>query len=192
MFCWSCILVWSSLITNLTHNFSSTFISIIYMFRAAMCPSSGELLYQCDTWFMSLCVDDCLVCRSTCSCIPGSHLFDAQFFVYVYFYSLHVSGIHVPIIRRIIVSMRHLVYVTLCRWLPGMHIRRLFKRTISWYFVSQRRIKLGYFRVQIGSVSARFTLLVASILRESAVDVEAPVDVLSQNTVLLKLNAETT
>ena len=38
---------------------------------------------------------------------------DAQFFVYVYFYSLHVSGSHVPIIRRIIVSMRHLVYVTL-------------------------------------------------------------------------------
>ena len=34
------------------------------MFRAAMCPSSGELLYQCDTWFMSLCVDDRLVCRS--------------------------------------------------------------------------------------------------------------------------------
>jgi len=25
------------------------------MFRAAMCPSSGELLCQCDTWFMSLC-----------------------------------------------------------------------------------------------------------------------------------------
>ena len=34
------------------------FISILYMFWAAMCPSSGELLYQCDIWFMSLCVDD--------------------------------------------------------------------------------------------------------------------------------------
>jgi len=33
------------------------FISILYMFRAAMCPLSGELLYQCDTWFMSPCVD---------------------------------------------------------------------------------------------------------------------------------------
>ena len=40
-----------------------------YMFRAAMCPSSGELLYQCDIWLMSLCVDDRLVCRSICSCI---------------------------------------------------------------------------------------------------------------------------
>ena len=39
--------------------------------------------------------------------------FHAQFFMYVYFYSLHVSGSHVPIIRRIIVSMRNLVYVTL-------------------------------------------------------------------------------
>jgi len=29
---------------------------------------------------------------------------DAQFF-YVYFYSVHVSGSHVPIIRRIIVSV---------------------------------------------------------------------------------------
>jgi len=38
-----------------------------------------------------------------------------NFFVYVYFYSLHVSGNHVPIISRMIVSVRHLVYVTLCR-----------------------------------------------------------------------------
>jgi len=33
------------------------------MFRAAMCPSSGELLYHCGTWFMSLCVDERLVCK---------------------------------------------------------------------------------------------------------------------------------
>ena len=37
---------------------------------------------------------------------------DAQFFMYVYFHSLHVSGSHVPSIGRIIVSMRHLVYGT--------------------------------------------------------------------------------
>jgi len=47
------------------------FISILYMFQAAMCPSSGELLYRCVTWFMSLCVDDRLVCIT---CIPDSHL----------------------------------------------------------------------------------------------------------------------
>jgi hypothetical protein len=39
------------------------------MFRATMCPSSGELLYHCDTWFMSPCVDDRLVCWSICCCI---------------------------------------------------------------------------------------------------------------------------
>ena len=27
------------------------------------------LLYQCDYWFISLCVDARLVCRSICSCI---------------------------------------------------------------------------------------------------------------------------
>jgi len=35
------------------------------------------------------------------------------FFVNVYFCSLHVSDSYLPIIRRIIVSVRHLVYVTL-------------------------------------------------------------------------------
>jgi len=37
---------------------------------------------------------------------------DEQILMYVYFYCLHVSGSHVPIIWRIIVSLRHLVYVT--------------------------------------------------------------------------------
>ena len=38
-------------------------------------PSSGEL-YQRDTWYMSLCVDDRLVCRSEFipTCIPDGHL----------------------------------------------------------------------------------------------------------------------
>ena len=42
--------------------------------------------------------------------------------MYAYFYSLHVSGSHLLIIRRIIVSMRHLVFVTLCRWPSGMQV----------------------------------------------------------------------
>ena len=53
-------------ITNLTHSLSCMFISIFYMFRAATCSSSGELLYHCDTRFMSLCVADRLICRLTC------------------------------------------------------------------------------------------------------------------------------
>jgi len=52
---------------------------------------------------------------------------DIQFFMYVYFYSLHVSGSHVSIVRRIIVSIRHLLYVALCRSSSGMqeHIRSI-------------------------------------------------------------------
>jgi hypothetical protein len=45
MFCWPCTSVWSWQITNFTHNsFSCMFIPILYTFRAAMCPSSGELI----------------------------------------------------------------------------------------------------------------------------------------------------
>jgi len=43
------------------------FISILYMFRAVMCPSSGEL-YQHDIWYMSLCTDDRLVYRFGWDC----------------------------------------------------------------------------------------------------------------------------
>jgi hypothetical protein len=47
---------------------------------------------------------------------------DAQFFfMYVYFYSLHVSGSHVPIIKRINWSI-HLLYVTLYRWPFGVQV----------------------------------------------------------------------
>ena len=42
------------------------------MFRANMGPSS-EKKTVCDTWYLLFCVDDCLVCRSICSCIPDSH-----------------------------------------------------------------------------------------------------------------------
>ena len=47
---WPCILVWSLQITDLTNSFSCMFISILYMFRAAVCPSSGELLNKRPTW----------------------------------------------------------------------------------------------------------------------------------------------
>jgi len=39
------------------------FISILYMFRARMCSSSGDHLYHYDIWYMSLYVGDRLVCR---------------------------------------------------------------------------------------------------------------------------------
>jgi len=45
-----------------------------------------------------------------------------NFFLYVYFYSLHVSGSYVTIIRKINLSMWHMLYVTLCRWTSGMQV----------------------------------------------------------------------
>ena len=61
-----------------------------------------------------------------------------QFFMYVYSYSLHVSGSHMPIIRRIIVSMRHLIYVTLCRWPSGMQEHMLLHTRRSSTHVQNR------------------------------------------------------
>jgi len=43
--------------------FSYMFIPNLYMFRALMCSSSGEL-YQYDIWYMSLCVGDLHIRRS--------------------------------------------------------------------------------------------------------------------------------
>jgi len=38
-----------------------------------MGPSSGETTVFCDTLYLLFFVDDCLVCRSICSCIPDNH-----------------------------------------------------------------------------------------------------------------------
>ena len=46
--------------------------------------------------------------------------------MYVYFYSLHVSGSHVPIIRTIIVSMLQLpVCRSICSYIPDGHLQRV-------------------------------------------------------------------
>jgi hypothetical protein len=52
------------------------FISILYMFRAPMCSSSGES-YQYDIWYSSLYIGDRPVCKSGWNiqtCIPDGHL----------------------------------------------------------------------------------------------------------------------
>ena len=63
------------LITNLTHFLMYLFISLLYTFRATRCSPSGEsiVLVLYIIWHVSLCVGDCLVCRSWTG-IPGSHL----------------------------------------------------------------------------------------------------------------------
>ena len=54
----------------MTHNsFSYMFISILYMFRAAMCPSSWELIVLIrHLLYVSLCIDDLFVCRFGLDC----------------------------------------------------------------------------------------------------------------------------
>jgi len=79
-------------------------------------PDEYNLLNMCKIFYVLLTMH------------PGMMLvnnqLDAQFFMYVYFYYLHVLGSHVPVIRRIIISMWHLVYVTPGRWQSGMHTRQ--------------------------------------------------------------------
>jgi len=83
-------------------------------------------------YIQCLCIFYVLLTVHTGMILVNNHL-EAQFFMYVYFYSLHGSGSHVPIIRRIIVSMLHLVYVTLSRWPFGMQEHMLLHtRRCGW------------------------------------------------------------
>ena len=90
-----------------------------------VCPSSGELIVSIRH----------LLYVTLCRWPSGMHVWMETtrfFFVYIYFYSVHVSGSHVSIIRTIIVSIRPLLYVTLCRWPSGMHV---WMETTRFFFV---------------------------------------------------------
>jgi len=57
-----CIILWIKQTWSTV--FLSMFISFLYMFRATMCPSSGEITVSMrHVVFVTVCVDDCLVCR---------------------------------------------------------------------------------------------------------------------------------
>ena len=79
--------------TNLVHSFSH----YVYCFPLHVSGNyvpiiRRKLPYLCDTWYLSLYIDDCLVCRAGPAC---------QTAIYIYFcFSLHVSANYVPIIRR--------------------------------------------------------------------------------------------
>ena len=58
---------------NLVHNLLSVYLSISTCF-GQLCAHHQEIqLCLYDTWYLLFCVNDCLVCRSICSCIPDSH-----------------------------------------------------------------------------------------------------------------------
>ena len=52
---------------QLDAHFFYVFVSILYMFRATSCSSSGDQLHQYNIWYMSLCVGDRFMCRSPTS-----------------------------------------------------------------------------------------------------------------------------
>jgi len=60
MFCWLCIPVKS--VSNEAHYFLVYLFQFLYMFRATMCPSSGEFTVSMQYWYFSLCMGGCLVC----------------------------------------------------------------------------------------------------------------------------------
>jgi len=58
--------------TNLVDNLFLVYLSISTYFGRLWTHHQEKQLCFCDTWYL-FCVDDCLVCRSICSCIPDSH-----------------------------------------------------------------------------------------------------------------------
>jgi len=55
------------------HNLFLVCLSISTCFGRLFAHHQEKQLCLCDTWYLLFCVDDCLVCRSICSCIPDSH-----------------------------------------------------------------------------------------------------------------------
>ena len=58
---------------NVVHNTFLVYLSISACFGRLCAYQHEKQLCLCDAWYLLFCVDDCLVCRSICSCIPDSH-----------------------------------------------------------------------------------------------------------------------
>jgi len=58
--------------TKLVHNLFLVYLSISTCFGRLCAHHQEKQPCLCDTWYLLFCVDDSLVCRSICSCIPDS------------------------------------------------------------------------------------------------------------------------
>jgi len=58
---------------NIVHSLFLVYSSISTCFSRLCAHHEEKQLCLCDLWYLLFCVDDCLVCRSMCSCIPDSH-----------------------------------------------------------------------------------------------------------------------
>ena len=108
MFCSPHISVLFYLMTNLTHNsFLYTFISIIYMFRAYKCSSSGDSFVSKQHLFCSPHISVLFYLMTNLT--HNSFLYTFISILYMFrAYKFSSSG-------DSFVSKQHLVYVTLCR-----------------------------------------------------------------------------
>jgi len=59
--------------TNLVHNLFLVYLPIFTCFGRLWAHHQEKKLCFYDTWYLLFRVDDRLVCRSICSCIPDGH-----------------------------------------------------------------------------------------------------------------------
>jgi len=127
-----CVCRWKSGMQEhmLLHNsFSCMFISILYMFRTSMCPPSGELIVS--MWH--------LVYVTVCRWPSGmqEHVLKHSSFSCMFISILYIFRTAMcPSSGELIVSRRHLVYVTVCRWPSGMQEHMLLHNSFSCMFIS--------------------------------------------------------
>ena len=116
------------------------FISVLNMFRATMCPSSGELIVSIHLVHVTLYRWPFGVqvwMRLIQTCAPNGHLYRVTYtrchidtidLTHNSFSCMFISILYMfraamcPSLRELIVSIRHLVYVTLYRWPFGVQV----------------------------------------------------------------------
>jgi len=90
-------------------------ISILHMFRAAMCPSSGELIVSIRH-LVYVTVYRWPFGVQVWTCTPNSHLYRVISILYMFRAAMCPSS------GELIVSIQHLVYVTVYRWPFGVQV----------------------------------------------------------------------
>ena len=139
VFCWLCIPVWSCRSSQLGAQFFLVCLYLFCTYFGWLCACHQEKqLYLYDTWYLLFCIDDCLVCRSICSCIN--------------LYMLQVTMC--PSSGETTVSMRHLVLVILYGWLSGVHPGYLteYGHIVTWNIYRKELDILTKFVLQVGFI----------------------------------------
>jgi len=79
------------------HYFLVYLFQLLYVYRATMCPSSGELLLSMQHWYFSLLMGGCLVCRPDSypyrvkNTVPVSHRYSKFSWWWTHSFPKHVE-----------------------------------------------------------------------------------------------------